>query len=129
ELTARLRDHVDGLGPLQALITPGVTDLLVNDDGAVWVDDPDGLRRTDVRLRPGEARELAVRLATVGGRRLDDAVPWADAHLPTGIRFHAVLPPLSPGGTIISLRLPAAHRLSLDDLEQLGAIESTSRAV
>ncbi|WP_422115554.1 TadA family conjugal transfer-associated ATPase [Brachybacterium sp. UNK5269] len=129
ELTARLRDHVDGLGPLQALIAPGVTDLLVNDDGAVWVDDPDGLRRAGVRLRPGEARELAVRLATVGGRRLDDAVPWADAHLPTGIRFHAVLPPLSPGGTIISLRLPATRRLSLDDLEQLGAIEPTSRAV
>ncbi len=129
ELTARLRDHVDGLGPLQSLLAPGVTDLLVNDDGAVWVDGPDGLRRTGVRLSPDQARDLAVRLATVGGRRLDDAVPWADAHLPTGIRFHAVLPPLSPGGTIISLRLPADRRLGLDDLEQLGAIEPGSRAV
>lgn len=32
ELTSRIRDHVDGLGPLQALVEPGVTDLLVNDE-------------------------------------------------------------------------------------------------
>lgn len=128
ELTARLRDHVDGLGPLQSLVTPGVTDLLVNDDGTVWVDDGDGLRSAGSRLDPGQARDLAVRLATTGGRRLDDAVPWADAHLPSGIRFHAVLPPLSPGGTILSLRLPAAGRLDLTDLEDLGALSPDARA-
>ena len=127
ELTSRIRDHVDGLGPLQALVEPGVTDLLVNDDGTVWVDAATGLHRTDVRLGPAEARDLAVRLATSGGRRLDDAVPWADAHLPSGIRFHAVLPPLSPGGAILSLRLPSTEQLHLDDLERLGTIDSSSR--
>src|SRR5699024_8811970 len=111
ELTARIRDHVDGLGVLQELVAPGVTDLLVNDAA--------GLRRTAHRLGPAQARDLAVRLATVGGRRLDDAMPWADAHLPSGIRFHAVLPPLSPGGAILSLRLPAERRLGLEDLERL----------
>src|SRR5690625_3381626 len=82
QLTAQVRDHVDGLGPLQALTGPGVTDLLVNDDGSVWVDDADGLHRAPVRLGRAQARDLAVRLATSAGRRLDDAVPWADAHLP-----------------------------------------------
>ena len=127
ELTARIRDHVDGLGPLQSLVAPDVTDLLVNDDGSVWVDGAEGLHRTAVRLGPAQARDLAVRLATVGGRRLDDAMPWADAHLPSGIRFHAVLPPLSPGGAILSLRLPSAHRLDLADLEELGALVPEAR--
>ncbi|WP_114853561.1 TadA family conjugal transfer-associated ATPase [Brachybacterium sp. YJGR34] len=129
ELTARLREHIDGLGPLEPLVAPGVTDVLVNDDGAVWVDDADGLHRAELHLAPAQARDLAVRLATAGGRRLDDAVPWADAHLPSGIRVHAVLPPLSPGGAILSLRLPARRRLGLDDLEQLGAIGPDSRRV
>lgn len=128
ELTSRLRDHVDGLGPLQALIAPGVTDLLVNDDGTVWIDDAHGLHQVELQLAPTQARDLAVRLATAGGRRLDDAVPWADAHLPSGIRFHAVLPPLSPGGAILSLRLPSSRRLDLHDLERLGAIAPASRA-
>lgn len=127
ELTARVRDHVDGLGPLQSLAAPDVTDLLVNDDGTVWADGADGLRRTSLHLRPAQARDLAVRLATAGGRRLDDAMPWADAHLPSGIRVHAVLPPLSPGGTILSLRLPSARRLDLHALEELGALTDTAR--
>lgn len=129
ELTARIRDHVEGLGPLQDLMAPGVTDLLVNDDGSVWVDDADGLHPTPVHLSPSQARDLAVRLATSGGRRLDDAVPWADAHLPSGLRFHAVLPPLSPGGAILSLRLPGGVRLDLDALQSLGAFTADTRTV
>ncbi|MFC7375245.1 TadA family conjugal transfer-associated ATPase [Brachybacterium sp. GCM10030267] len=129
ELTTRIRDHIDGLGPLQPLTGPGVTDLLVNDDGSVWLDDADGLRPAAIHLAPAQARDLAVRLATAGGRRLDDAVPWADAHLPSGIRFHAVLPPLSPGGAILSLRLPGQERLDLDDLQRLGAFGREAREV
>lgn len=129
QLTAQVRDHVDGLGPLQSLAQPGVTDLLVNEDGSVWADDADGLRRTEVQLGRVQARDLAVRLATTAGRRLDDAVPWADAHLPSGIRFHAVLPPLSTGGTILSLRLPGGRSLDLEALEQLGALTAASREV
>lgn len=129
ELTSRVRDHVDGLGPLQPLLAPGVTDILVNDDGQVWVDGGAGLHRCDLELDPGQARDLAVRLATAGGRRLDDAVPWADAHLPSGIRFHAILPPLSTGGTIISLRLPATRALDLDALQHLGTFGPAVREV
>lgn len=121
ELTATVRHHVSGLGPLQHLAVPGVTDILVNGDGSVWVDDAAGLHRSDVRLGPRQARDLAVRLATAGGRRLDDAVPWADAHLPSGIRFHAVLPPLSTGGALVSLRLPGRERFRLADLQHSGA--------
>lgn len=129
QLTASIRDHVEGLGPLQDLARDGVTDLLVNEDGSVWADDADGLRPTGLHLAAPEARELAVRLATAGGRRLDDAVPWADAHLPSGIRFHAVLPPLSTGGTIISLRLPGRTRFDLDALRDRGAFSAEVQAV
>lgn len=126
-LVAVLRDHVEGLGPLQDLAVDGVTDILVNADGSVWIDDADGLRPTRRRLEPEAARALAVRLATAGGRRLDDASPCADAHLPDGTRLHAVLPPLSSGGTLISLRRPARRRLSLADLEAAGGMSAGAR--
>lgn len=128
-LTEHLRDHVHGLGPLEGLARPGVTDILVNADGSVWVDDPDGLRRAGLHLDPEQSRALAVRLATAGGRRLDDASPCADAHLPDGTRLHAVLPPLSTGGTLISLRRPARRRFTLADLERDGTLTTAARRV
>ena len=112
------------LGPLAGVVGPGVTDVLVNGPGRVWVDDPQGLRRVRVEGLDTEqqVRALALRLAAAGGRRLDDACPWVDLRLPDGTRAHAVLPVLSPSGTHVSLRLPARGGLGLDDLIGLGAV-------
>jgi len=105
-------------GPLQAAIeVPGVTDVLVNGPEEVWIDRGTGLERAGVRFAtPGEVRELAVRLASLGGRRLDDASPLVDARLPDGTRLHAALPPVVDGCAVISLRTVRSRALTLDDL-------------
>jgi pilus assembly protein CpaF len=89
----------------------------------VWVDRGRGPERTAISL-PDEAtaRRLAVRLVAAGGRRLDDASPYADARLPDGTRVHAVLPPLSPDGTCISLRVPPRRTFTLAELVALGSM-------
>ncbi|MET8863641.1 TadA family conjugal transfer-associated ATPase [Nonomuraea sp. NPDC004580] len=113
-----------GAGPLEPLLArPDVTDVLVNGPREVWVDDGTGLRRTSVTFADdGAVRRLAQRLATAAGRRLDDASPYVDARLPGGVRLHAVLPPVAPGGTCISLRLPPRRTFTLTDLVQAGTI-------
>ena len=104
--------HLWHAGPLQAAIeVPGVTDVLVNGPDEVWIDRGTGLERASVRFAsPGEVRELAVRLASLGGRRLDDASPLVDARLPDGTRLHAALPPVVDGCAIISLRTVRSQR-------------------
>src|SRR5690606_22371593 len=93
----------------------------VNPDGAVWCDRGDGAApAAGLRLPPDEARELAVRLIGSGGRHLDEATPATDVRLGDGIRVHAVLPPVSLGGAVLSIRIPAARRPSLDELEATG---------
>jgi pilus assembly protein CpaF len=57
-----------------------------------------------------------VRLVALGGRHVDDAAPMADVRLGSGIRVHVVLPPVSVGGTVVSIRVPRAAGLSLDQL-------------
>jgi pilus assembly protein CpaF len=59
---------------------------------------------------------LAQRLAASAGRRLDVARPTVDARLPGGVRLHAVLPPISPEGTVISLRVMRRRSFSLAEL-------------
>jgi pilus assembly protein CpaF len=119
-----LRRDVVGAGQLEPLLrTDGVTDVLVNGPDAVYVDRGEGLESTDVRFRDDDAvRRLAQRLASVGGRRLDDAAPYADSRLPDGTRFHAVLAPVARPGTVISLRVPRARGFTLDELVGCGTI-------
>ena len=117
-MLSALASEIVGTGPLAALLAdPGVTDVLVNGPAEVWVDRGAGLERTSIRFADETAlRRLAQRLAAPTGRRLDDAQPWVDARLADGSRLHAVLPPLSPGGTCLSLRVPRRTVFSMTDL-------------
>jgi pilus assembly protein CpaF len=126
-----VRDHAWGLGPLQALVEdPAVTDVLVNGGGRTWVDRGRGLEPHPALLAgEDEVRALAVRLAGVAGRRLDESLPWVDARLPGGIRLHAVVPPVSPEGTHISLRTLQSAPADLDALVAAGSIPTTWRPV
>src|SRR6185295_547378 len=101
-----LRRHSVGAGPLEPLLRgPGVTDVLVNGPGQVFVDRGAGLELTALQFHNDhEVRRLAQRLAASVGRRLDDAVPFVDARLPNGVRVHAVLGCLTSPGTCFSLQ-------------------------
>ena len=125
-----LETELSGAGILEPLLAAdGTTDVLVTAPGEVWVDDGNGLRRSDIRF-PDEAavRRLAQRLAVAAGRRLDDAQPWVDGQLVglgTGgfaVRLHAVLPPVAIAGTCLSLRVLRPATQDLVALEAAGAI-------
>lgn len=123
---AHLRSGLIGFGPLEPLVGDSeVTDVLVNGDGAVWVDRGDGVARDPVIALDGpvEVRRLATRLAALAGRRLDDAQPWVDGLLPRGVRLHAILPPLVNDGAHISLRVPRHRGGGLDELARLGMLD------
>jgi pilus assembly protein CpaF len=113
-----------GAGPLDPLLAdPRTSDVLVNGPDQVWVDQGDGLTRAPVTFGDEAAvRRLAQRLASSAGRRLDTAQPTVDARLPGGVRLHAVLPPISPTGTLISLRVVARRTYSLAELEAFGSL-------
>ncbi|MEX2289949.1 MAG: TadA family conjugal transfer-associated ATPase [Mycobacteriales bacterium] len=119
-----LQSEIVGAGPLEPLLRdPAVTDVLVNAPDEVWVDRGAGLERAAVRFPDDLAvRRLAQRLAAPTGRRLDDAQPWVDARLPDGVRLHAVLPPVSPGGTCLSLRVARTRVFSLAELVEAGSV-------
>ncbi|NYG06602.1 pilus assembly protein CpaF [Phycicoccus badiiscoriae] len=121
-----LASEVLGLGPLEAFLTdPDVTDVLVNGDGSVWLDRGcGGVERAELVLAPSAARRLAVRLAGLAGRRLDESQAWVDGLLPNGLRLHAILPPLVDGGAHVSLRVPRAGGVGLSGLRERGMFDA-----
>ncbi|MFL6088995.1 MAG: TadA family conjugal transfer-associated ATPase [Aeromicrobium sp.] len=124
DVVDQLRRDGRGLGPLErAAGIAGVTDILVNGTGEVFIDRGGGLEPVDAGLSDSAAvRRLAQRLAAQGGRRLDHASPWVDARLPGGIRLHAVLDPIARPGPVISLRVPTATNSGLDDLQRMNMV-------
>ncbi|WP_306813153.1 TadA family conjugal transfer-associated ATPase [Microbacterium sp. zg.Y818] len=117
------------LAPLATLLTdPHVTDLFVNGCDGLFVDRGRGAERVSGwRMSEGEVRTLAVELIALGGRHLDDATPCVDVRIEGGFRVHAVLPPVSRGGTMISLRAPAPIVPDLDALGVLGMFGPRTR--
>ena len=132
-----LQTELTGAGILEPLLcADGTTDVLVTAPDAVWVDDGNGLRRSTIRFADEAAvRRLAQRLALNAGRRLDEAQPWVDGRL-TGVgtgqfavRLHAVLPPVAPGGTCLSLRVLRPTTQDLAALTRTGTIAPQAAAL
>ena len=120
----RLGSAVLGAGPLSPLLDdPLVTDVLVNGTAGVWVERGGDLQRVPCDIGDADGvRRLAVRLAGLAERRLDEASPYVDGLLPGGVRLHAVLPPLVDGAAHISLRVPRRDVATLARLQRLGAL-------
>ncbi|MGO4119756.1 TadA family conjugal transfer-associated ATPase [Arthrobacter sp. YAF16] len=114
--------ELNGLGPLQPLARdPLVTDIFVNGPDSVWLDRGRGLERAPVAFaNETQVRALAARLVAAGGRRLDDSSPCVDVRLDGGYRVHAVLPPISTAGTLLSVRIRRESVFSLDELSRGG---------
>lgn len=119
-----LNDHMHGAGPVQVLLNDSnVTDVLVNGAQEVWCDRGNGLERTELRFSSEqEVRRLAQRLAASVGRRIDEAAPFVDARLPDGSRLHCIIPPISVGGTTISLRTSRSRPFTLAELIDAGTL-------
>jgi pilus assembly protein CpaF len=56
------------------------------------------------------------------GRRIDEAHPMVDARLADGSRMHAVIPPLSLTGPLLTIRKFPHRRLTAGDLVEMGSL-------
>ena len=108
--------EVDGLGPLQPLLTdPTVSEIMVNGPDRVFVERNGRIERVVCDLDADAILRIAQRVIAPLGLRLDRASPMVDARLSDGSRLHAVLPPLAPDGPCVTIRRFAVKAVALAD--------------
>ena len=118
----RLEDEVvaelQGLGPLDPLVAdPTVSDVLVNGPLDVWVDRFGRLEKTPVRFDDeAHLRRLLTRLVAGHGRHIEEATPYVDVRLADGSRLHAMIPPVSSVGPVLSIRRTRPVPLRMEQL-------------
>jgi pilus assembly protein CpaF len=119
-----------GLGPLEPLLAEdGVTEVMVNGHGGVWLEESGRLHQTDLQLSPTEVELLVERIVGPLGLRADRTSPIADARLPDGSRVNVVVPPLAVDGPCITIRRFGARRIPLGALCPPGVAELLAWAV
>jgi pilus assembly protein CpaF len=100
-------DAVVGTGPIEFLLKdPDVTEVMVNGADDVYVERKGRIERVRDRLFEGEEAVLHLieRIVAPLGLRVDGSSPWVDARLPDGSRVHAIVPPLSLCGPVLTVR-------------------------
>jgi pilus assembly protein CpaF len=115
-LAIELTDDMIGLGPLEPFLEDDdITDILANGPFTVYIERRGKLEKTTAQFRDAQhLMNIAQRIATAVGRRVDEASPMVDARLADGSRVHIVLPPLVLNGGTISIRKFPRRSLTLD---------------
>lgn len=114
-LLPQVTAHLTGVGPLFELLgQPGVSDVLINGPGHIWVERHGVLERTNLVLDGTEIDRLIDRLVTPSGGRVDPASPIADARLADGTRVCAVGRAIAPNGPVVALRRFVERQLPLE---------------
>ncbi len=117
QIASSLVDDMIGLGPLEEIThDESVTDILVNGPQNVYIERKGKLERISNIKFHDEAhlQQIARRIASRVGRRVDESSPMVDARLADGSRVNIIMPPLSLDGTSISIRKFSTINITLD---------------
>jgi pilus assembly protein CpaF len=124
-LVNEISDEVVGLGPIESLLKdPEVSEVMVNGADDVYVERKGRIEKVERGLFEGEEAVYHLIERVVGplGLRVDESCPFVDARLPDGSRFHAIIPPLSLCGPVVTVRKFGIAPLGPDDLVRLGSL-------
>ncbi|HWB47723.1 MAG TPA: CpaF family protein [Stellaceae bacterium] len=131
ELVESLIADMLGLGPLEPLMSDEtITDIMVNGAKQVYVERRGKLELADVQFRDDQhVMNVATKIVSRIGRRIDEAKPLVDARLEDGSRVNIIIPPLALDGPSISIRKFAKKTITLDIMAQNGSISTAMATV
>ena len=112
------------LRPIEAwILDPAVTEVMVNGSGAVFVERDGRMEAVpDVTVREHNLRVAVRNLARALGDDISDEQPLLDSRLPDGSRVAAALPPVSLGGTTLTIRKFQGRFFTANELVRTGTV-------
>ncbi|MEZ9622550.1 CpaF family protein [Vibrio sp. 10N.222.55.A3] len=124
EYVRSLVDELHGLGPLQKLMDDdSISDIMINGYNNVFIERNGIVEKAPVSfIDEAQLLQIAKRIASRIGRRVDDSSPTCDARLPDGSRVNIVTPPIAIDGTSVSIRKFKKQSIDLGQLVDFGAI-------
>ena len=124
ELLEDICNDVLGYGPLEPLLArDDIADIMINGADLTFIETEGHMEQTNVRFRDNaQLMNIAQRIVSQIGRRVDEASPICDARLPDGSRVNVIVPPLAIDGPAMTIRKFKKDRLKLADLVNFKSI-------
>jgi pilus assembly protein CpaF len=124
DLVTKLLNDMLGLGPLEPLLADeAITDIMVNGPKQVYIERGGKLELSGVVFRDdAHVMNVATRIVSRVGRRVDESNPLCDARLLDGSRVNIIIPPLAIDGPSISIRKFSKKKITLDVMMKQGNI-------
>ena len=120
-LADRVLSRLRGLGPLEHLLeTSGITEIMVNGPGPIWVERNGQLVETDLVFSTEELDHVIERIVAPLGRRLDRTSPLVDGRLPDGARVHVASSPVALDGPYLTIRRFEIRHLDIAEIATPG---------
>lgn len=99
-----------------------VSEVMVNGDGAIFIQQAGRLSRVDAFLEPRYLANAVKRIARSVGSDIGEAHPLLDARLPDGSRVAAAFPPCSLLGVTLTIRKFRPHWFTMPQLVAAGML-------
>ncbi len=117
-------DEALGYGPLEPLLKdPDISEIMVNGPYDIYIERKGKIYKTDTKfLNTDQLMVIIDRILSPLGKRVDEAMPYADARLPDGSRVNVIIPPLALNGPTVTIRKFSKKKLQAEDLIALGSV-------
>lgn len=124
QITDLITDEIMGLGPLRVLMEDeAISDILVNGPNNIYIEKAGKLVKSKQEFLDNvQLTDIAKRLVSKMGRRVDEAQPLVDARLSDGSRLNVVISPIALDGTSISIRKFNKSSKTLEELARGGTM-------
>jgi pilus assembly protein CpaF len=117
------------LQPIAHLILdPGISEVMVNGDGAIFIQRNALLTAVDAALEPRYLMNAVKRIARSLGNDIGESKPLLDARLSDGSRVAVAFPPCSLNGVTLTIRKFRPHWFTMQQLVEAGALPATLAA-
>lgn len=118
DLVTMLLNDMLGLGPLEILLADdAISDIMINGPNQTYIERKGKLELSDIKFNDNaHLMNIATRIVSRIGRRIDESSPLCDARLADGSRVNIIIPPLAIDGVSISIRKFSKKKIDIETM-------------
>lgn len=123
-VTERVFNSIRGLGLLDAIMKDDdITEVMINGPDDIFIEKSGALHKLDQKFdSEDQLEDIIQKIVGQAGREVSEANPIVDTRLKDGSRVNVVLPPISLGGAIVTIRKFSKNPMTVRQLIRYGSI-------